>query len=77
MSDDVNRIGKAGQMLHRTRGWIDCKTWQDAKEPESFEEVKKRNYAGRTFEVNQFNMRQLQLDIEWLIKWCEKREERR
>lgn len=43
-------------------------TWLDAKPPASFEELEKRNPPGRTFEVNQFNARQLQLDVEWLIR---------
>jgi hypothetical protein len=45
----------------------ETKTWLDAKEPKSIEEVISRNKTGRTFEVNQFNCRQLQLDLEFML----------
>jgi len=42
--------------------------WLDAKPPESLEEIKKRNYPGRVIKLNQFHIRQIQLDLEWLLK---------
>ena len=42
------------------------------KEPQSYEEIKQRNFKGRTFDITQDNCRQLQLDIEWLIEEIKK-----
>lgn len=45
----------------------DEKTWLDAKTPEHLFEVSNRNPIGRTMEVNQFNLRQLQLDLDYCL----------
>ena len=42
----------------------------NAKIPRSFDEVKSRNYYGRVFDINQKNVRQIQLDVEFLLKNC-------
>lgn len=38
---------------------------------EMFAEIQKRNYTGRTFELNQKNVKHLQLDVEYLISELE------
>lgn len=46
--------------------------WSDAIKPMGFDEIKARNYPGRVFELNQKNLRQLQLDVEWLLTVSDK-----
>lgn len=44
---------------------------KEAVVPTSFKEVEERNYAGRVFDITQKNVRQLQLDVEYLIELLE------